>query len=73
MMIQVSDSNAVDGLSDFLQTRMNAIVEQTTPHGLEISLLGSFNNSAMAKEIGAALREWRTAGLAFGCRVELNP
>lgn len=73
MMIQISDPRAMGALSEFMRARVDAVVEQVTPNGLAISLLGSYSNTAMAKEIGSALRQWKSGPLTAGCRVELNP
>jgi len=72
MVISVSDPRAIGSLSDFLRSRINALVEQRTANELDISLLGSYSNPAMAKEIGVAIGEWRADGQPAGCHVELS-
>jgi hypothetical protein len=58
MRVHLSDSEAAVDLGTFLRDRVGAIVEQTEPLELEVSLLGSYNDAAMREELDAALRRW---------------
>jgi hypothetical protein len=64
MRIRVSDPGAAVDLSEFLKSRIGAVVEQLeqlkpgTPAELEVSLLGSFGEEALREELESALRRW---------------
>jgi hypothetical protein len=59
MRIRVSDPAAAADLAEFLRGRIGAIVEATgRPSELEVSLLGSFGEDAMRRELEAATRRW---------------
>ena len=58
MRVRVSDPAAVRDLSEFLQSRIGAIVEQSEPNTLEVSLLGSYGDEALRDEVTSAVRRW---------------
>ena len=64
MRIRVNDPAAAVDLSEFLQARIGAIVEQLgqlkpgRPAELEVSLLGSYGEEALREELESALRRW---------------
>jgi hypothetical protein len=52
-----SSEEALD-LFDFLDSRIDAIVERVDEAEIEISLLGSYTQTAMRQEIGLRVRSW---------------
>ena len=42
----------------FLRSRINAVVRPRGEYEIEVSLLGSYSNLAMAEKIGQTVREW---------------
>ena len=42
----------------FLRSRINAVVRPRGEYEIEVSLLGSYSNLAMAERIGQTIREW---------------
>jgi hypothetical protein len=64
MRIRVSDPSAALDLSEFLRSRIGAIVEQADwkrpgkPAELEVSLLGSYGEEALRDELESAVRRW---------------
>jgi hypothetical protein len=63
MRIRVGDPQAAIDLTEFLRTRVGAIVEQTCsrpggPSELEVSLLGSYGEGALRDEIVSSVRRW---------------
>lgn len=63
MRIRVSDHSVANDLSEFLRTRVGAIVESSRsgpggPAVIEVSLLGSYGEQALRDEIAVAVRRW---------------
>jgi hypothetical protein len=57
MRLQMNDHTATPDLGAFLRSS-GAIVEQSGPGVIEVSLLGSFNDAALRNELGHAVRRW---------------
>jgi hypothetical protein len=72
MKIHVDRSAAILDLSYFLRSQTSAIVQRTAAHELEISMLGSYTNEAMAEQIGAAILTWQSELPPSACRVEIR-
>ena len=72
MRIHVERSEAILDLGHFLRTYDSAVVDRSDGHALEVSLLGSYSNRAMAERIGAAIEEWLSDGPATACRVQID-
>ena len=78
MRIRVSDQSAAIDLSEFLQSRIGAIVEKLERMGpgttaeLEVSLLGSFSEEALREELECAVRRWSMLEAHRGAVVELE-
>jgi hypothetical protein len=78
MRIRVSDASAALDLTEFLRSRVGAIVEQAdwkrrgSGAELEVSLLGSYGEDALRNELEAALRRWSMLEAHRGAVVELE-
>lgn len=60
MRLQVDDHAATLDLGAFLRLG-GAIVEQSGPGQIEVSMLGSFSDEALRTELGNAVRRWSFA------------
>jgi hypothetical protein len=58
LRIQLKDPAERRDLSAFLRARVGAIVDETEPSELEVSLLGSYGADAMHKQIELAVKRW---------------
>ena len=58
MRIRLSDPAAARDLSEFLRSRIGAIVEQREQGELEVSLVGSYGDRAMQERIELAVGQW---------------
>jgi hypothetical protein len=77
MRIRVSDPAAAVDLSEFLRSRVGAVVEQSRsrpggPTELEVSLLGSYGEEALRDEVEAAVRRWSMTDGNRGAVIELE-
>jgi hypothetical protein len=78
MRIRVSDQAAALDLSEFLRSRVGAIVEHADwrrrggPMELEVSLLGSYGEDALREELESALRRWSMLEAHRDALVELE-
>ena len=58
MRIRMTDPAAARDLSEFLHSRIGAIVEQAQQDELEVSLVGSYGDTAMRERIELAVGQW---------------
>jgi hypothetical protein len=58
MRVQLGDTTTTHDLANFLRSRIDAIVEEGSRGELEVSLLGSYGDTAMKEEIALAVRRW---------------
>ena len=78
MRIRVSDLAAALDLSEFLRSRIDAIVERRERRGtaasteLEVSLLGSYSEEALREELEGAVRHWSMLEAHRGAVIELE-
>ena len=78
MRIRVSDPSAARDFSEFLRSRIDAIVEHSVRRGqepateLEVSLLGSYSEEALREELEGAVRRWSMLEANRGAVVELD-
>lgn len=72
MRIRVSDAAVADELIEFLESRVDAIVERLNNRELQVSLLGSYNRDAMRMELYLRIRAWESARRAAGAQVEIT-
>jgi hypothetical protein len=78
MRIRVSDLAAAFDLSEFLRSRIDAIVEpsarkdQGPATELEVSLLGSYSEEALREELECAMSGWSRLEAHRGAAVELD-
>jgi hypothetical protein len=78
MRIRVSDPSAALDLSEFLHSRVDAIVEHSVRKGpepateLEVSLLGSYSEEALREELEGAVRHWSMLEAHRGAVIELE-
>ena len=78
MRIRVSDPSAALDFSEFLRSRIDAIVEHSVRKGpapateLEVSLLGSYSEEALREELEAALKRWSMLDGHRAAEVELE-
>ena len=72
MKVRVEDPVAALDLGEFLRTRIGAIVEQTGSGELEVSLLGSYSDSAMRDQLSLACRRWAVAARQPDTPVEIG-
>ena len=78
MRIRVSDPSAARDFSEFLRSRIDAIVEHSErkdPEAateLEVSLLGSYSEEALREELEGAVRRWSMLEANRGAVVELE-
>jgi hypothetical protein len=64
MRVRLSDPAAARDLCEFLREQAGAVVEQTGGRGsrtVEVSLLGSYGEEALRREVEAAVRRWAFA------------
>ena len=72
MRIRVSDAAAVDELIEYLESRVETIVERIDDHELDVALLGSYNPDAMQMQLDLLIRAWESARRAAGVQVEIT-
>jgi hypothetical protein len=72
MRIRVSDASATDELIDYLESRIETVVERVNDQELEVALLGSYNADAMQMELYLRIRAWEAARRAAGVQVEIT-
>ena len=78
MRLRVSDRSAALDLSQFLRSRIDAIVEHSARKDpgaateLEVSLLGSYSEQALRGELECAVRRWSMLEAHRGAVVELE-
>ena len=72
MRIQVSDAAAADELTEYLESRAEAIVERVNEHELDVALLGSYNPDSMRMELYLRIRAWESARRAAGVEIEIT-
>jgi hypothetical protein len=58
MRIHLSDEASARDLSEFLRSRIGAVVDQKVQDELEVSLVGSYSEEAMQDEIELAVKRW---------------
>lgn len=58
MRVHVGDPAATSDLGAFLRSRLGALVDQPRPGELEVSLIGSYGDTAMRDQIELAVRRW---------------
>jgi hypothetical protein len=70
--IRISDASLLDVLLADLTARPDVVAEISGPDTLRLSLLGSYNESAMRLAILLRLRAWEAAQRARGVEVEVD-
>jgi hypothetical protein len=71
-IVRVSDASLVERLLADLQARPDVIAEVVGPNRVRISLLGSYNQEAMALAILLRVRAWEAGQRARGVAVDVE-
>jgi hypothetical protein len=71
-IVRVSDASLVERLLADLQARPDVIADVVGPNRVRISLLGSYNQEAMALAILLRVRAWEAGQRARGVAVDVE-
>lgn len=71
-IVRVSDASLVERLLAELQARPDVIADVVGPNRVRISLLGSYNQEAMALAILLRVRAWEAGQRAQGVQVDVE-
>ena len=72
MRVRVEDPAAALDLGEYLRARVGAIVEQAGSGELEVSLLGSYSDTALRDQVTAAVRRWTVASRRPDTQFEID-
>jgi hypothetical protein len=70
--IRVNQPFLVDALVAELQSRVDAVVERTSPTTIRVTILGSYNAEAMRLETLLRVRAWEAAQRARGIDISVE-
>jgi hypothetical protein len=71
LRIQISDPSLVGDLADFLRGDPQAVVTEIAAGEIEVTLLGSWSDDALAAELDQRVRDWLE--LRVGVRIAIRP